>query len=435
MPAKFDSTIYAPTDTFTIADRIMALIVQKYGGTSVGSTEKIKAVAQRVIKNHKLGNRMVVVLSAMSGETDRLTGLANDIQRIPNAREMDMLLATGEQVTVALFAMAIKEAGFDAISLLGDQVAIHTDNMHTKARIESIDPEAINTHLDQGKIVTIAGFQGVADNGDITTLGRGGSDTTAVALAAALKADACEIFTDVEGVYTTDPNVCPHARKIDYISYDEMLELASLGAKVLDIRSVGLAKRFGVPVHVRSTFSENIGTWVVEEEKIMESMLVSGITYSKKEARITIKKVPDQPGVAAKIFLPISDAGILVDMIIQNTTDGHLTDMTFTVPRTDYARAMDILKNVAKEINADSVSGDKDIAKVSIVGVGMRNHTGIASTMFQILAKEGINMMMVSTSEIKVSCIIAEKYTELAVRALHDAFALDKENVPMEETE
>ena len=413
----------------------MALIVQKYGGTSVGSTEKIKAVAQRVIKNHKLGNRMVVVLSAMSGETDRLTGLANDIQRIPHTREMDMLLATGEQVTVALFAMAIKESGFDAISLLGDQVAIHTDNMHTKARIESIDSEVINKYLDQGKIVTIAGFQGVTDNGDITTLGRGGSDTTAVALAAALKADACEIFTDVEGVYTTDPNVCPQARKIDYISYDEMLELASLGAKVLDIRSVGLAKRFGVPVHVRSTFSENIGTWVVEEEKIMESMLVSGITYSKKEARITIKKVPDQPGVAAKIFLPISDAGILVDMIIQNTTDGHLTDMTFTVPRNDYTRAMDILKTVAQEIKAEAVSGDKDIAKVSIVGVGMRNHTGIASTMFQILAKEGINMMMVSTSEIKVSCIIAEKYTELAVRALHDAFALDKENVPLEEAE
>ncbi|MGD9949684.1 MAG: aspartate kinase [Desulfobulbus sp.] len=413
----------------------MALIVQKYGGTSVGSTEKIKAVAQRAIKNHKLGNRMVVVLSAMSGETDRLTGLANDIQRIPNSREMDMLLATGEQVTVALFAMAVKEAGFDAVSLLGDQVAIHTDHMHTKARIDSIDSEVINKHLDQGKIVTIAGFQGVADNGDITTLGRGGSDTTAVALAAAMQADACEIFTDVEGVYTTDPNVCPQARKIDYICYDEMLELASLGAKVLDIRSVGLAKRFGVPVHVRSTFSENIGTWVVEEEKIMESMLVSGITYSKKEARITIKKVPDQPGVAAKIFLPISDAGIMVDMIIQNTTDGQLTDMTFTVPRTDYERAMDILKTVAEEIKAEAVSGDKSIAKVSIVGVGMRNHPGIASTMFQILAKEGINMMMVSTSEIKVSCIIAEKYTELAVRALHDAFALDKDNVPEEETE
>lgn len=413
----------------------MALIVQKFGGTSVGTTDKIKAVARRVIKNHQQGNRMVVVLSAMSGETDRLTGLALTMQRIPNEREMDTLLATGEQVTVALFAMAVKEQGYDAVSLLGDQVAIHTDTMHTKARIRSIDSSLINAHLDQGKIVVIAGFQGVTDDGDITTLGRGGSDTTAVALAAAMQADACEIFTDVEGVYTTDPNICPQARKIDYISYDEMLELASLGAKVLDIRSVGLAKRFRVPVHVRSTFSENIGTWVVEENKIMESMLVSGITYSKNEARITIKQVPDQPGIAAKIFLPISDAGILVDMIIQNTTDGRLTDMTFTVLRRDYDRAMEILKKVAEEIGAESVTGDKGIAKVSIVGVGMRNHPGIASTMFQILAKEGINMMMVSTSEIKVSCIIAEKYTELAVRALHDAFALDKDNLPLEEAE
>jgi aspartate kinase len=413
----------------------MALIVQKFGGTSVGSTEKIKAVAQRVLNTHKKGNRMVVVLSAMSGETDRLTGLALAMQRIPDQREMDMLLATGEQVTVALFAMAIKDLGHDAVSLLGDQVAIRTDNMHTKARIRTIDANLINDHLNQGKIVVIAGFQGVTDNGDITTLGRGGSDTTAVALAAAMQADACEIFTDVEGVYTTDPNICPQARKIDYISYDEMLELASLGAKVLDIRSVGLAKRFSVPVHVRSTFSENIGTWVVEEGKIMESMLVSGITYSKNEARITIKQVPDQPGIAAKIFLPISDAGILVDMIIQNTHDGRLTDMTFTVLRRDYDRAMEILHKVAKEIGAQTVTGDKDIAKVSIVGVGMRNHPGIASTMFQILAKEGVNMMMVSTSEIKVSCIIAEKYTELAVRALHDAFALDKQNVPLEEGE
>jgi aspartate kinase len=413
----------------------MALIVQKYGGTSVGSTEKIRAVAQRVIQNHKLGNRMVVVLSAMSGETDRLTGLATAIQKIPTPREMDMLLSTGEQVTVALFAMAVKEAGYDAISLLGDQVAIRTDTMHTKARIETIDSDLIDKYLDQGKIVTIAGFQGVNDRGDITTLGRGGSDTTAVALAAAMKADACEIFTDVEGVFTTDPNICSQARKIDYISYDEMLELASLGAKVLDIRSVGLAKRYNVPVHVRSTFSENIGTWVVEEEKIMESLLVSGITYSKNEARITIKKVPDQPGIAAKIFLPISDAGILVDMIIQNTHDGQLTDMTFTVLRRDYDRAMEILKSVAADINAQEVTGDKSIAKISIVGLGMRNHPGIASTMFQILAKEGINMMMVSTSEIKVSCIIAEKYTELAVRALHDAYALDKENLPMEESE
>lgn len=411
----------------------MALIVQKFGGTSVGSTDKIMAVAQRVLASHRQGHRMVVVLSAMSGETDRLIGLAQAMQPDPDLRELDMLLATGEQVSVALFAMAVKAAGGEAVSLLGDQVAIHTDPMHTRARIDSIDTACIQGHLNRGRIVTIAGFQGVTDHGDITTLGRGGSDTTAVALAAALAADACEIFTDVEGVYTTDPNICPQARKIERISYDEMLELASLGAKVLDIRAVGLAKRFGVPVHVRSTFTDTIGTWVVEEDKIMESLLVSGITYSKKEARITIKTVPDQPGIAAKIFLPISDAGILVDMIIQNTRDGKLTDMTFTVPRTDYDRAMAILKKVAGEIGAEAVTGDRDIAKVSIVGVGMRNHPGIASTMFQILAKEGINMMMVSTSEIKVSCIIAEKYTELAVRSLHDAFALDKDNLPLED--
>ena len=392
----------------------MALIVQKFGGTSVGSTDKIQAVARRVLASHRQGNRMVVVLSAMSGETDRLIGLAQAMQPIPDPREMDMLLATGEQVSVALFAMAVKAAGGEAVSLLGDQVAIHTDPMHTRARIDSIDTARIQRHLDQGRIVTVAGFQGVTDHGDITTLGRGGSDTTAVALAAALSADACEIFTDVEGVYTTDPNICTNARKIDRISYDEMLELASLGAKVLDIRAVGLAKRFGVPVHVRSTFTDTIGTWVVEEDKIMESLLVSGITYSKKEARIT-------------------DAGILVDMIIQNTRYGKLTDMTFTVPRTDYDRAMAILKKVAQEIGAEAVTGDRDIAKVSIVGVGMRNHPGIASTMFQILANEGINMMMVSTSEIKVSCIIAEKYTELAVRCLHDAFALDKDNLPLED--
>ena len=411
----------------------MALIVQKFGGTSVGSTDKIMAVAQRVLASHRQGHRMVVVLSAMSGETDRLIGLAQAVQPIPDPRELDMLLATGEQVSVALFAMAVKAAGGEAVSLLGDQVAIHTDPMHTRARIDSIDTACIQGHLNRGRIVTIAGFQGVTDHGDITTLGRGGSDTTAVALAAALAADACEIFTDVEGVYTTDPNICPQARKIERISYDEMLELASLGAKVLDIRAFGLAKRFGVPVHVRSTFTDTIGTWVVEEDKIMESLLVSGITYSKKEARITIKTVPDQPGIAAKIFLPISDAGILVDMIIQNTRDGKLTDMTFTVPRIDYDRAMVILKKVAGEIGAEAVTGDRDIAKVSIVGVGMRNHPGIASTMFQILAKEGINMMMVSTSEIKVSCIIAEKYTELAVRSLHDAFALDKDNLPLED--
>ncbi len=405
----------------------MALIVQKFGGTSVGNTDKIKAVAQRVLRSHEKGNKMVVVLSAMSGETDRLIGLARDMQKIPDLREMDMLVSTGEQVTVSLFAMAIKEAGHDAVSLLGDQVGIQTNSMHTKARIKNIDSKRLHRHLDEGKIVVVAGFQGVTEEGDITTLGRGGSDTTAVALAASLNADACEIYTDVDGVFTTDPNICSSARKINKISYDEMLELASLGAKVLDIRSVGLAKRYKVPVHVRSTFTENEGTWVVEEDKDMESMLVSGVTYNKNEARITISKVPDQPGVAAKIFLPISDAGIVVDMIIQNTRAGSLTDLTFTVIRSDYDRAMKLLENVAKEINAESVSGDQNIAKVSIVGVGMRNHSGIASTMFQILAKEGINIMMISTSEIKVSCIIEEKYTELAVRALHDAFALDKE--------
>jgi aspartate kinase len=411
----------------------MALIVQKFGGTSVGSTDKIKAVARRVIASHAQGHKMVVVLSAMSGETDRLIGMAQNMQHIPDRREMDMLLSTGEQVTVALFAMAVKDAGYDAVSLLGDQVKIRTTDMHTRARITNIDAELINRYVGAGNIVTIAGFQGVTDSGDITTLGRGGSDTTAVALAAALKADACEIFTDVEGVYTADPNICSAARKIERISYDEMLELASLGAKVLDIRSVGLAKRYRVPIHVRSTFTENEGTWVVEEEKDMESMLVSGVTYSKNEARITVNKVPDQPGVAAKIFLPISDAGIVVDMIIQNTRAGSLTDLTFTVPRSEYARAMGLLQNIAAEINAESVTGAENIAKVSIVGVGMRNHSGIASTMFQILAKEGINIMMISTSEIKVSCIIEEKYTELAVRALHDAFALDRENVPLEE--
>jgi len=346
---------------------------------------------------------------------------------------MDVLLSIGEQVTVALFAMAVKEAGLDAVSLLGDQVKINTDAMHTKARIKSINADLIKRHLREGKIVVVAGFQGVSESGDITTLGRGGSDTTAVALAAALAADQCEIFTDVEGVYTTDPNICPSARKIDRITYDEMLELASLGAKVLDIRSVSLAKRYKVPVHVRSTFTNTEGTWVVEEDKIMESMLVSGVTYNKNEARITFAKVPDTPGIASRIFNPISDAGIVVDMIIQNTRAGDMTDMTFTVPKSDYERAMKIMEKTAKEIGAERVTGDTKIAKVSIVGVGMRNHSGIATTMFHILSRENINIMMISTSEIKISCVIEEKYTELAVRALHDAFELDKNNLPLEE--
>ena len=407
----------------------MSLIVQKYGGTSVGSPEKIKAVAEHVLNYRSKGNQMVVVLSAMSGETDRLISLANSVQEQPDTREMDVLLSTGEQVTISLFAMAVKAAGFDAISFLGDQVKILTSSMHTKARIESVDTDKVKKHLAQGKIVVIAGFQGVDENGDITTLGRGGSDTTAVALAATLEADQCEIFTDVEGVFTTDPNVCASARKIDRISYDEMLELASLGAKVLDIRSVGLAKRYKVPLHVRSTFVDTEGTWVVEEDKTMESMLVSGVTYNKNEARITITKVPDNPGIASKIFMPISDAGIVVDMIIQNTRAGDLTDMTFTVPRPDFRKAMELVKKIAADIGAENVSGADNIAKVSIVGVGMRNNSGIASTMFHVLANEGINIMMISTSEIKVSCVIEEKYTELAIRALHDAFALERVDI------
>lgn len=411
----------------------MALIVQKFGGTSVGSPEKIKAVAERVLAKKREGNKMVVVLSAMSGETNRFVSLAAQMQDEPDPRELDVLLSSGEQVTIALFAMAVKGLGDDAVSLLGDQVKIRTDKMHTKARIKSIDTELITKNLEADKIVVVAGFQGVSEDDHITTLGRGGSDTTAVALAAALHADSCEIFTDVEGVYTADPNMCPSARKINRISYDEMLELASLGAKVLDIRSVSFAKRYKVPLHVRSTFTTTEGTWVVEEDKKMETMLVSGVTYSKNEARITLTKVQDTPGVASNIFTPISDAGIIVDMIIQNTRAGELTDMTFTVPRTDYSKAMSIVNGVAKNIKAESVSGSDNIAKVSVVGVGMRNHSGIATTMFRVLAEEGINIIMISTSEIKVSCVIEEKYTELAVRSLHEAFGLDKDNQPVPE--
>ena len=403
----------------------MALIVQKFGGTSVGDIDKIKAVARKVVKRSREGNRMVVVLSAMAGETDRFVKLAGKAQITPDPREMDVLLSTGEQVTVALLSMAVKEEGLDAVSMLGDQVKIRTDDIHTKARIKSIDTKLLEKHLSDGKIIVVAGFQGVDDNGDITTLGRGGSDTTAVALAGALKADECEIFTDVDGIYTTDPDICSTARKIDTISYDEMLELASLGAKVLDIRSVEFAKKYQVPVHVRSSFVDTEGTWVVEEDKEMESKPVSGITYSKNEGRITISKVQDKPGIASKIFTPISDANIVVDMIIQNTRAGDLTDMTFTVPINDYDKAMSILEDVAGEIGADRVSGSKNIAKVSVVGVGMRNFPGIATTMFQTLADEGINILMISTSEIKISCVIDEKYTELAIRALHDVFELE----------
>ncbi|MBL4902712.1 MAG: aspartate kinase [Desulfocapsa sp.] len=414
----------------------MALIVQKFGGTSVGDPEKIKNVAKRVLKNKKEGNQVVVILSAMSGETNRLTDFAMAMQDIPDSREMDVLLSSGEQVTISLFAMAMKALGDDCVSFLGDQVKILTDSSHTKARIESIDTESIMEVLNDDKVVVVAGFQGVDSDGNITTLGRGGSDTTAVALAAVLNADVCEIFTDVEGIYTADPNICNKARKIDRISYDEMLELASLGAKVLDIRSVTFAKQYHVPIHVRSTFTDTEGTWVVEEEKAMEGRIVSGVTYNKSEARITISGVPDQPGIATKIFTPISNANIIVDMIIQNQDTGNgMTDMTFTVLRSDYERTLKILGSVVESTEATGGIHSSDaITKISIVGVGMRNHSGIASTMFSVLANEGINISMISTSEIKVSCIINEKYTELAVRALHDAFELDKDNMAEEET-
>jgi len=340
-------------------------------------------------------------------------------------------MATGEQVTVALFAMALKSMGYDARSLLGFQAAIRTDQLYGKARIQEIDATRIFKELEKNRIVAVAGFQGLDEKGNITTLGRGGSDTTAVALAAALKADVCEIYTDVNGVYTTDPNLCPKARKMDAISYDEMLELASLGAKVLEIRSVEFAKKYNVPIHVRSTFTKERGTMVVAETKDMEKVLVSGVAYNKNEARITVKRVPDRPGTAAQIFEPIFKAGIIVDMIVQNTSEDGSTDLTFTVPKADFQKSMKLVSEVARHIGAEKVLGDENISKISIVGVGMRNHAGVAQKMFHILAKENINIIMISTSEIKISCIIEEKYTELAVRVLHEAFEL--ENGPTED--
>lgn len=404
----------------------MALIVQKYGGTSVATCERIRNVARKVTTRIREGNQVIVVLSAMAGETNRLIALAQEIQPRPNPRELDVLLATGEQVTVSLFAMAANTLGFDAQSFLGFQVPIQSDSSHTKARIMGIPCERLKSALSAGRIPVVAGFQGITPEGDITTLGRGGSDTTAVAVAAAVGADICEIFTDVDGVYTTDPNVCPEARKIERITYEEMMEMASLGAKVLEIRSVELAMQYGVPIHVRSSFNDSEGTYVVKEDDSMEKTLVSGVTYSRNEARITVSKVPDRPGIASAIFRPISDANIVVDMIIQNAREGDITDMTFTVPRTDFDQAMEIVRDVAKEIGAEKVSGEKGIAKISIVGAGMRTHAGVASTMFDILSRHGINILMISTSEIKVSCVIDEKYTELAVRTLHEGFGLDR---------
>lgn len=405
----------------------MSLIVQKYGGTSVGSIEKIKNVARKVIERYKEGHRMIVVLSAMSGQTDGLIKLAYEMAEEPDTRELDVLMSTGEQVSISLFCMALKSMGYDARSLLGFQVGIQTNEVYGKAKIQSIKTERILKELENKRIIAVAGFQGIDADDNITTLGRGGSDTTAVALAAALEANVCEIFTDVDGVYTTDPNICPKARKMDSISYDEMLEMASMGAKVLEIRAVEFAKKFNVPIHVRSTFSNERGTMVVSETKDMEKVLVSGVAFNKNEARLTVIKVPDKPGVASRIFKPLVEESIIVDMIVQNTSDEGYTDLTFTVMKPDFYRSMKLLSGVAKEIGAERVLGDEDIAKVSIVGVGMRTHAGVAHKMFETLSRENINIMMISTSEIKVSCVIEEKYTELAVRVLHEAFGLDNE--------
>ena len=410
----------------------MAVIVQKYGGTSVGTVEKIQHVARRVVTTKMAGNDVVVVVSAMAGETDRLINLAHEMVEKPDGREYDMMVSTGEQVSIALLAMAIQDLGHKAVSLLGFQIKISTNSDFTKARIESIKADKISEAFEQGTIVVVAGFQGIDDQENITTLGRGGSDTTAVAIAGVLKADMCEIYTDVEGVYTTDPTICPNARKLDTISYDEMLEMASLGAKVLHTRSVEFAKKYDVSIHVRSTFSDNPGTVVSKEDVTMEKVAVAGVTYNKNEAKITIVKVPDTPGVASKIFTPISNANINVDMIIQNVSEDGCTDLTFTVPETDLKRALEVVKEVVSEIGAEDFQHDKDIVKVSIVGVGMRSHAGVAAKMFSVLASEGINILMISTSEIKISCVVNAKYTELAVRVLHDAFELGEDQAKEE---
>ena len=404
-------------------------MVQKYGGTSVGSLERIKNVARRVTAAQRDGVGLVVVVSAMAGETNRLLSLAQQIAESPDERECDALLASGEQVSAALLALAIRDMGYRARSFLAHQVRIETDSAFGKARIKNVDASKVKEALREGEIVVVAGFQGIDERGNITTLGRGGSDTSAVAVAAALHAKVCEIYTDVEGVFTTDPNICPEARKLDRVSYDEMLEMASMGAKVLQIRSVELAKRFQVPVHVRSSFSENEGTWVVEEEKGMDSVLVAGVTCEKNEAKITLLQVPDRPGLAAQIFTPISEANIVVDMIIQNASADGTTDLTFTVPKADYKKAIALVEKTAAGISAQGVTSDPHIAKVSIVGAGMRAHAGVAATMFQVLAREGINIEMISTSEIKISVVIDEKYAELAVRVLHDAFIGRQEKV------
>ena len=404
----------------------MALIVQKYGGTSVGSPEHIGHVAEKVIAARRRGDDIVVVVSAMSGETDRLMGLAQQIAERPEPRELDVLLSTGEQVTIALLTMALQKRGCAARSYTGSQARILTDSAHNKARIRDIDEAAVRRDLAAGRVVVVAGFQGVDEYGNITTLGRGGSDTTAVALAAALKADECQIYTDVDGVYTTDPRVAPNARRLERITFEEMLEMASLGSKVLQIRSVEFAGKYNVPLRVLSAFQEGEGTLITFEEPQMEEAVISGIAFNRDEAKLTLVGVPDQPGIAHRILGPIADANIEVDMIVQNVAEDATTDFTFTVHRRDYAKAMEILQRAAQDMGAREVTGDDKIIKISLVGVGMRSHAGIASKMFQALSKEGINIRMISTSEIKISVVVDEKYLELGVRALHDVFQLDQ---------
>ncbi len=405
----------------------MALVVQKFGGTSVGTTERIRNVARRALEARDRGDQVVVVVSAMSGETNRLLGLARDLAEVPDARELDVIASTGEQVTSGLLALAIQQEGGKARSFLGHQVCIRTDGAFTKARIRSIDDTKLRQALDAGAIAVVAGFQGIDEEGNITTLGRGGSDTSAVAVAAALSADVCEIYTDVDGVYTTDPNVCPSARKIAKISYEEMLELASLGAKVLQIRSVEIAMRHKVAVHVRSSFSDAEGTWVVAEESSgLEEVTVAGVAYDRNDACVQILGINDQPGVAAELFGTIADHNVSVDMIVQSATPGERSELTFTMAKTDLERAKPIIEATAARLGSTNIVYDTEVTKVSIVGLGMRTHAGIAAKMFRLLAGERINILAISTSEIKVSCLIPAKYTELAVRVLHDGFGLDQ---------